>query len=398
VAFVRQRGSVWYVGWTDETGRQVQRATKARTKTEARRLADELERKAERVRLGLEDAAPDPVTLAEVARNYLSLVTAGQRSHQSTEGRIRLHILPALGARPIHAIRPVEIEALLAQMERDGYAASTRRHVRVHLRAMFEFARRRMRVLRRENPVDAVPQVMVTKRSPRFLTIPQAEALLGAAEGWRLLLLAAVLTGLRKGELCGLRWEDVDLERRIVTVRRSYDHDTTKGGRERVVAIALRLLADLEAARRTAASPWVFPGPTGEMRRHFDPSKMLAAALKRAGLVEGYRMTCRRQDCRHVEPELAPVKARVECPECRFLLWPVAVPMRLTFKDLRSTFGTLGYEATGDIRFIQASLGHADVRTTEGHYAALQAAHLLTQTDRMRLGAVSQVPVTAGEK
>jgi integrase len=398
MAFARKRGAIWYACWTDESGRAIQRSTKARTKTEARRLADELERKARRVRLGVEDAAPEAMTLKEVADRYLRLVTAGQRSGKGTEGRIRLHILPALGSRPIHAIRPADVEALLAQMEQDGYAEWTRRHVRKHLRAMFDFARRRLRATGRDNPVDEVPQVKVARRTPRFLTPSQVEALLQAAGEWRLLLLTAVLAGLRKGELCGLRWEDVDLERRVLWVRRSYD-TTTKSDRERVAAIHHHLAVELEQARKSAASPWVFPAPDGGMRRHFDAASIVRTCLKRAGLVEGYRLVCRRHDCGYRSPELAPTKLREECPDCRFMLWPIGVPLAFTLKDLRSTFGTLGYEASGDIRAIQTQLGHADIRTTEAHYSALRVAHLVAAVDRIQFGSpASDLPGTKGEK
>ena len=58
MASVFQRGSRWYVRVKDSTGRWINRVTVATTKTEARRLAGDVERKAERVRFGLEAAPP----------------------------------------------------------------------------------------------------------------------------------------------------------------------------------------------------------------------------------------------------------------------------------------------------------------------------------------------------
>ena len=57
MASVFKRGDRWYLRVKDTTGRWVNRVTSATTKTEARRLTEDLERKVERVRLGLE-AAP----------------------------------------------------------------------------------------------------------------------------------------------------------------------------------------------------------------------------------------------------------------------------------------------------------------------------------------------------
>ena len=62
MASVFQRGATWYARVKDSTGRWRNLATEARTKTEARRLADDLARRAERVRLGLE-AGDRAVTL-----------------------------------------------------------------------------------------------------------------------------------------------------------------------------------------------------------------------------------------------------------------------------------------------------------------------------------------------
>lgn len=389
MAFVRKRGATWYACWVDDVGAQRQMATSAQTKRECQRLAEDLERKAERVRLGLDEAVPDPVQLCEVAQKYLALVTAKQRSHKSTEGRIRLHILPTLGDKFVHQIRPVDIEELLANLEVKGYSAAQRRHVRTHLGAMLDFARDRMKVLHKENPVDAVPQVELPEREIFVLTLEQRDRLLAAAGDWRFLLMFAALTGLRKGELCGLRWEDIDVGARLVTVKKSYD-GPTKNKKTRYVPIHTALIAELELRRREATTTLVFPRENGGMRtRNWKPQKMLRAALKRAELVLGYRATCRRKKCRYTAEQLAPTKGVGDCPKCGFALWPVAVPIPATLKHLRSTYGTLAYEATGDLRFAQDTLGHKDEETTTAHYAKQRALHLVRQVDRLQVPASS---------
>lgn len=76
------------------------------------------------------------------------------------------------------------------------------------------------------------------------------------------------------------------------------------------------------------------------------------------------------------------------CPRCSFRLWPRALPPALRFHDLRSTFGTHAYEATGDVRFVQAVLGHSDPRLTEERYSALRNQRLLEQGRRLSFGTV----------
>ena len=104
---------------------------------------------------------------------------------------------------------------------------------------------------------------------------------------WRPLFATAVYTGLRKGELIGLRKKDVDVKRRLLTVERSYERDTTKGGHSDVIPIAAELEPYLRAALRASSSQLLFPRSDGSMHRediHLEDK--LRRALGRAGLVE----------------------------------------------------------------------------------------------------------------
>jgi integrase len=87
-----------------------------------------------------------------------------------------------------------------------------------------------------------VPRVKLFKTEKPafdFLTFEEAERLISAAEPeWRTLILLALKTGLRHGELIGLQWADVDLQRGKLKVRRTIWQGATglpKGGRERTV-------------------------------------------------------------------------------------------------------------------------------------------------------------------
>ena len=75
------------------------------------------------------------------------------------------------------------------------------------------------------------------------------------------LFATALYTGMRKGELLGLRKEDVDLDARLITVRRSHDRDTTKGGHADAIPIADRAGAVPRAAIAASPSELVFPRP-----------------------------------------------------------------------------------------------------------------------------------------
>jgi integrase len=119
---------------------------------------------------------------------------------------------------------------------------------------------------------------------------------------WRSLFATAVYTGLRKGELLGLRKCDVALPYRLLTVARSYRRETTKSGRADVIPIAAELVPYLEDAIARSVSDLVFPAPDGSMMSDAVQLEIvLRRALHRAGIVERWLHKCRRKGCGHVE-------------------------------------------------------------------------------------------------
>jgi integrase len=122
------------------------------------------------------------------------------------------------------------------------------------------------------------------------------------------MLRAAAEGGLRRGEICGLRWPDVDLKARRLRVRRSYD-GPTKGRRARTISISPGFVAALDAWYAESvirdgadASGPVWPGARGSPMNEHTPTQTCARALARAGLVDeegrplvtlhGLRHTC----------------------------------------------------------------------------------------------------------
>jgi integrase len=144
----------------------------------------------------------------------------------------------------------------------------------------------------------------VPRRVFPTLRADEVPVLLGhVPDDWRQLFTAALYTGMRKGELFGLRKVDVDLASRTLTVARSHDRDTTKGGHADVIPVAEPLVPVLDAQLRDAPGDLVFPDADGKMRKdEADPQKVLRHALARAGIVVGYDHVCRRCKARHVEP------------------------------------------------------------------------------------------------
>ena len=289
MASVYEKNGSWYLRVKDVAGRWKAIRSEAKTKTEARRLADDYARKAERQHLGLDPLPTDPsLTVEKLLRWWLKNYSEGTPSHGRRENSVRKHLLSGeLAALPVVALRPGHVETFLQQKKREGLAPQTLNHLRGHLHTAINAARRAEQYTG-PNPVSEVRRRRVPKRKPSFLEADEVPRMLAEISPcWRPLFATAVYTGLRKGELIGLRKKDVDLKRRLLTVERSYERDTTKGGHSDVIPIAAELEPYLRAALRASSSQLLFPRSDGSMHRediHLEDK--LRRALGRAGLVE----------------------------------------------------------------------------------------------------------------
>lgn len=400
MAYAYWRGKSVYIAYKDEHSKEVQRSSAARTLTEGRKLAQELEAKCERIRLGLEQPEPEDVPYQEAVRMYLASLPVEYRSKAHLESRFRNRILPHLGKVLVRRMTAADVQRMLAANA--DASPQTREHLRVAVQGSYTWLVESAK-LAAENPAAQVSKVRIPKRTPRFFRVEDVPRLLAAVpEEYRAAFSFAVGIGARKGEVFGLQWADVDLERRLVTLARSYDRDTTKGGRARTLPLPEWLVPMLREHAKGARSRWVFPGRDGRMRsKDTKVHLIIRTAMKAAGLVEGFDHRCvtrgARKGCGYEERRAD--NARGPCPKCGKPLWPKAVPLPLSFKDLRSTFGTWAYAHTGDIRFVQLMLGHQDVRVTEQRYSHVLDSHLHTRANQVQLGPgpVSQLQGKADE-
>src|SRR5689334_8890697 len=116
MASVVKRGQKFYVKWKGADGRRRFEVSAAQTKTEAKRLAQELEQKAERQRLGLEEMPPTDGggALAELLQWWLDTYSKGSPAHATNVSAITCHLLPSDLARlPLVMVTPGKIESFL---------------------------------------------------------------------------------------------------------------------------------------------------------------------------------------------------------------------------------------------------------------------------------------------
>lgn len=347
MAFVRKRAGKWYARFVDETGVDVERVTTAKTKTEAQRLANEREERAEKVRLGL-DVPVIEMTVAEAWKQYRPIVE-GSGGFRAMESRMRRHVLndvaKASGAeeeyRPTrfakklcHQVKPADVELLLALKKKEGLSPATVEHIRVELSMLFTFVIESLRAFRGEHPVRQVNKVRIPERPPKYLEAEEVlRALAQVPARWRGFVSTAVYTGLRFSELRRLQRSEVDLGRRFLMVW------NTKSGKYRVAPIPDELVPFLRAQLGSSNSEWLFPRPNGQqLTQNCGALRMFKRALVRAGIQKDFAI-----------------------------------------KDLRSTFATHAAEHSGDLRAVQKALGHQTLAVTETKYAFARDMHFQKQ-------------------
>jgi integrase len=147
---------------------------------------------------------------------------------------------------------------------------------------------------------------------------------------WRWVAAACIYAGLRPGEALGLLKPDVDTRAWTLSVRHSWQAPLPKDGDARDVTIVSEFRPHIEAAMKASPSDFVFARADGtpytpDVRFHLVDH--LRRALKRAGVVTGYRHICRQKGGGFEERRGAAGEAR--CPKCEMRLWVSPIPRKL---------------------------------------------------------------------
>ena len=191
--------------------------------------------------------------------------------------------------------------------------------------------------------MDGLKRPRFARRAPCFLTVEDARRILAIDSPYWLAWALALSCGLRRGELCGLRWSDVDMEHCIIHVRNQRVRIKGKGlidlppksedgfrdlpipGHLAEALAQAYIVAQADALLSGQNCPYVLAGP---LRRGCDPN-----ALDRA-----FQAACR--------------AAGVQC----------------TLHGLRHTMASIGANAGVPMRVLQTILGHSNYTTTARYY------------------------------
>jgi len=159
---------------------------------------------------------------------------------------VNKHILPTLGEIPLQKLSIIHIQQLIKQKLEAGLSPSTVKIIRNTINAIMRYAVEVGIIVK--NPVSSISVKNAPRKEIDTLSAEQIKYLLSEATGHKLYpaLLILVTTGLRRSELCGLKWEDINWEQKAICIQRSivklggYDiriHDTKTGTSRRLIPL-----------------------------------------------------------------------------------------------------------------------------------------------------------------
>ncbi|SES23049.1 tyrosine-type recombinase/integrase [Streptomyces qinglanensis] len=248
-----------------------------------------------------------PYWLENVVRPRRKLST-----YDKYEAHVRLYLVPRIGTKRLESLGVADVRRFLTRLERDTTAATAKETHRV-LRSALSAACREELVTR--NVAGLVEPPRVTSRELSPWTLEETLTFLGAARKDPLFaaFVLAVTMGLRRGEIVGLRWSDVDLENRVLYVRQQTQRrrgqlyqDDPKGRRRRAVPLPAMCVAPLRwhrlrqsEAKRMAGKLWqesayVFTTRTGRPVEPRNVYRSFTRVAESAGL-----RVIRLHDARH---------------------------------------------------------------------------------------------------
>ena len=161
------------------------------------------------------------ITVAEFLERYMADVMAHTLRPKTQETYtiiIRTHLIPEIGKLRLHALRPDHLQRLYSSKLSDGKSRRTVQHIHAVMHKALNHAVKWGLIVR--NVADAVDVPRPQQKPPELLTEAQAKHLLDYVKVDPLysLWILTITTGMRKSEVLGLRWSDVDLDAGIIRI------------------------------------------------------------------------------------------------------------------------------------------------------------------------------------
>jgi integrase len=211
-------------------------------------------------------------TLGEVWQRYLPWAKEHKKSWIDDLRYYHKHLEPRFGKRALDAISPIDIERMKLELEKGvnkrgrPYAPATIKHQLVLLRRLYNLARR-WNLYDGKSPLEAVEMPKLDNHKTEFLKDDELSRLLETLQQWpcresAAFVKFALFTGLRRGEMFKLTWDDVDFERGLIRLQEP------KGGKTQTIPVSNEALQVLKELKPN--STYIFPGKYGKQRTDFN--------------------------------------------------------------------------------------------------------------------------------
>jgi len=270
----RRRGSPnWWVRYADPNGRIVRESTGTSEKTLAKKV---LAKKRVLVVEGrhLDKKKVPRTTFFELCNQYWEL----WGKHKRMKGLSNMLEIwkKWFGNVPVTKLTQQKIEKFLNERMESLSTATRNKHLRM-LKAMFNKGLGWKLVS--DNPTNGIRLLRENGARTRFLDGDEIQRLLTAAsESFRPILLTALHSGMRRGEILNLKWPDVDFKNSIITVQES------KSGKKRMLPMDDTLCEALSVLPTRFQRGYVFPSPVKEGQPRYDFKRQFKNAVTKADI------------------------------------------------------------------------------------------------------------------
>lgn len=273
----------------------------------------------------------------------------------------------------IGQVRADDVERVLVGLQEDGFAARTVNFYRSTIRQIMQRAVGRVIAT---NPVDLVEltQAAQVAEKRRALTPEEQRWIWDTPHRAQPVAVIMMLSGLRRGELAALTWNDVDLKARTITVNKTMEYPPNEIPRLRPLTKSAAGMRTVDIPQRLADYMAQMPRDNALVIHTVDGRVMTATAWE--ALWKSYMRALNIKYGTRTPADLEKMKK----PGQR--KFDMTIPP-ITLHWLRHTFCTLLYLSGVDVVQACAQMGHADVSTTLKIYTHLDAIHKRKSVDKL---------------